>query len=72
MNGHGLQVAAERPRTSRELLEQMDAEMVAAVAEVDETLIQLALQRSPFERLRAGVAMARFATRFRRGSSERR
>lgn len=60
----------ERRRTSTELLEQMDPELVAAVAEVDATLIQLALQRSPFERLRAGVAMARFASRFRRGSSE--
>lgn len=58
------------PRTSADLLQQMDAELVAAVAEVDETLIQLALQRSPFERLRAGVAMARFASRFRHGSSE--
>jgi hypothetical protein len=59
----------QRP-TSVELLQRMDPELVAAVAEVDETLIQLARQRSPFERLRAGVAMARFASRFRRGSSE--
>jgi hypothetical protein len=63
----GLEVVRERPRTSSELLAEMDPELVAAVAEVDETLIQLALQRSPFERLRAGVAMARFAMRFGRG-----
>ena len=63
---------SERPRTSREFLALMDAELVAAVAEADETLIQLALQRSPFERVRAGVAMARFASRVRRGSSESR
>jgi hypothetical protein len=61
-----------RPCSSSELLQRMDPELIAAVSEVDETLIRLALQRSPFERLRAGVAMARFASRFRRGSSESR
>lgn len=63
---------SERPRSSRELLQRMDAELIMAVSEVDESLIRLALQRSPFERLRAGVAMARFATRFRRGAPESR
>jgi hypothetical protein len=37
-----------------------------AVAEVDRTLIHLAMERTLAERLRAGVAMARLAARFRR------
>lgn len=63
-------IADEQRRTSADLLALMDAELIAAMAEVDTSLIQLALRRSPFERLRAGVAMARFAARFRRGASE--
>lgn len=62
--------APQRPRTSDQWLEQMDPDLAAAVAEIDTSLIQLALLRSPFERLRAGVAMAVFATRFRRGAPE--
>ncbi len=54
---------------STEMLKGMDAELVAAAEEVDRTLIQLALERTPFERLRAGIAMARFASRFGRGAS---
>ncbi len=42
-----------------------DPDILRAVAEVDRSLIQLTLARSLRERLRAGVAMARLASRFR-------
>jgi hypothetical protein len=42
-----------------------DPDILHAVAEVDRSLIRLALARSLRERLRAGVAMARLASRFR-------
>ena len=42
-----------------------DPDILRAVAEVDRSLIQLALARSLRERLRAGVAVARLASRFR-------
>ncbi len=65
----GERAPAQR-RDSAELLAKMDSDLVTAISEVDPSLIQLALERSPFERLRAGMAMARFAARFRRGTSE--
>ncbi|WP_153824543.1 hypothetical protein [Polyangium spumosum] len=43
----------------------LDAEIVQAAAEVDRTLIQLALGRTLRERLRAGASLARVASRFR-------
>jgi hypothetical protein len=43
-----------------------ERELQQATAEIDRTLIQLALARSLRERLRAGVAMARLASRFQR------
>jgi|GEM_PF-3019051 hypothetical protein len=42
-----------------------DPDVLQAAQEVDRSLIQLALVRSLRERLRAGVAMARLASRFR-------
>jgi hypothetical protein len=42
-----------------------DPDILRAMAEVDRSLIRLALARSLRERLRAGVAMARLASRFR-------
>jgi hypothetical protein len=42
-----------------------DPDVFLAVAEVDRSLIQLALARSLRERLRVGFAMARLASRFR-------
>jgi hypothetical protein len=42
-----------------------DPDILHAVAEVDRSLIRLALARSLRERLRAGVAMARLASKFR-------
>ena len=42
-----------------------DPDILRAVAEVDRSLIRLALARSLRERLRSGVAMARLASRFR-------
>jgi hypothetical protein len=42
-----------------------DPDVLLAVAEVDRSLIQLALALSLRERLRAGFAMARLASRFR-------
>jgi hypothetical protein len=43
-----------------------DAELAVAVGEVDRSLVELAMMRTLGERLRAGVAMARLAARFRR------
>ena len=42
-------------------LSGIDAEILQAAAEVDRTLIQLALKRSLRERLRAGASLARLA-----------
>jgi hypothetical protein len=61
---NGLDKASEGHRID------LDPELALAVEEIDRSLIQLALERSPFERLRAGVAMAKLAARFRREPSE--
>ncbi len=42
-----------------------DPDILQAAAQIDRSLIQLALARSLRERLRAGVALARLASRFR-------
>lgn len=57
-------------RTNRGL-SGIDAEILQAAAEVDRTLIQLALKRSLRERLRAGASLARLAARFRATSGGR-
>jgi hypothetical protein len=49
---------------------RLDPELALAAGEIDRSLIRLALERSPFERLRAGVAMAKLAARFRREPPE--
>jgi hypothetical protein len=61
---NGLDEASEAYRV------YLDPELALAVGEIDRSLIRLALERSPFERLRAGVAMAKLAARFRREPSE--
>jgi hypothetical protein len=55
----------ERPGFDVKRLLDDDPDILRAVAEVDRSLIQLALARPLRERLRAGVAMARLASRFR-------
>jgi hypothetical protein len=42
-----------------------DPDILQAAAQIDRSLIQLALARPLRERLRAGVALARLASRFR-------
>jgi hypothetical protein len=54
-----------RPGFDVKRLFASDPDILHAVAEVDRSLIRLALARSLRERLRAGVAMARLASRFR-------
>ena len=48
----------------------IDAMLEKAVDDVDESLIALALERSPLERLRAGVAGAHLMVRFDGEASE--
>ena len=52
-------------------LSGIDAEILQAAAEVDRTLIQLAMKRSLRERLRAGASLPRLAARFRATSGGR-
>lgn len=53
------------------VLAALDAELLEAAGEVDRTLIQLALDRSLRERLRAGASLARLAARFRAAPGSR-
>lgn len=47
------------------LIEALDPEVRAAIADVDRTLIALALQQSPWDRLRSASRMAQTLARIR-------
>lgn len=49
--------------TTQSLIEAVDAEVRAAIDDVDRTLITLALQQSPWDRLRSASWMAQTLTR---------
>lgn len=51
--------------TIEALIEALDPEVRAAIDDVDRTLIALALQQSPWDRLRSASRMARTLARIR-------
>jgi hypothetical protein len=51
--------------TTEALIAAVDAEVRAAIDDVDRTLITLALQQSPWDRLRSASRMAQTLTRIR-------
>jgi len=57
-------VLAEAPPLDA-LIDALDPEVRAAIDDVDRTLIALALQQSPWERLRSASRMAQTLTRIR-------
>jgi len=54
------------PGPGQDLDDRLELDLAQAVAEVDRSLIRLALTWTLRERLQAGTAMARLAARFRR------
>jgi hypothetical protein len=57
--------AATETPTIEALIEALDPEVRAAIDDVDRTLITLALQQSPWDRLRSASRMAQTLTRIR-------
>jgi len=61
---------AARVAVARALVGSLDADALAAAAEVDRTLIAAALARSPLERVEFAQQMLRALMGFRRGLSD--
>jgi hypothetical protein len=54
-----------KAKTLEALIEALDPDVRAAIDDVDRTLIALALQQSPWDRLRSASRMAQTLTRLR-------
>jgi len=58
--------------TLPELIEALDAEVRAAIADVDRTLIGLSLEQSPWDRLRSASKAAQSLARIRDAATSER
>lgn len=63
MAGRAAGASPSEAPTIKALIEALDPEVRATIADVDRTLISLALQRSPWDRLRSASRMAQTLAR---------